>query len=121
MFALLFSLFFGQQVIYHDIYIDQQIISKFYVYHKFSDGNAMELPIINGRSPDVTEIVQGPVIHRIFDYRRHVLYNQPKPDLKPKEPPTQPKLEKTYPRPIHWLKKKGYMKSLKEIPDLDEK
>lgn len=48
MFALLFSLFFGQQVIYHDIYIDQQIISKFYVYHKFSDGNAMELPIING-------------------------------------------------------------------------
>lgn len=110
--SLLFFIFlFGQQVTYHDIYIDDPIVSKYYIYQRFSDGNAMEVPIINGLFPDITERIQGPLVHRIFDYRRKVPYQI----LKPK-PPKIP--EKKYTLPMRWIEKNDYMKSPVKVPDL---
>lgn len=59
------------QVTHHQLLVDTDIVTKYYVFAEMPNGNKIEIPIVNNWVPDIEDTKDG---RRIFDYRKHRPY-----------------------------------------------
>ena len=89
MISILFAII-AQPIIYQDIYIDEPIVTKAYVWQNYVDGKKRYVPLINGYIPEIYERFYPDYAYFILDYRKKIIYRPTLPLVKPTIPLAKP-------------------------------